>query len=635
MATNGILEALRHFGLILIACSLSLPVQARTLTYADGRKVEAELVGLTGGQATLRSGTREFAVPINFFSRDDQEFIRRLASGGTKSTAPAVPSSPHRVNQTVRRTYSDRFVWIFGWELNKDSDVGEMSTVLQTASQHGFNGAVVRLGPSNFRFAEYAGRAEQLRQACERNKMELIPAIFQVGGGGPTLMHHPNLAEGLPVKDALLVVSNGEARLLSEPLVHLANGDFERFSGNRFASFQVQDQPGEVSFVDKNIKHGGSASLRLENFTANQYSCGKVSQAISVRPRRCYRTQLWVKTVNLQPASSFSIIVLAGNRQLFKQGVNLAPTTDWRRVTLVFNSMDATKLTMHVEVWRGKAGKLWLDDWTLEEIGPLNVLRRSGTPVAVRSDAGNTLYVEGRDYASLQDPNYGPFKLDRDVAPLKILPSSRIVNGQRLRVSWFHSVTIGQLTPMCMGAPELYQVFDQEAKVLAEKLHPRRVLLNMDEIRMGGSCAACRGRNMGELLGECITKQAQIVRRHMPGAEIYVWSDMLDPNDNAHANYFLVEGNFAGACQHIPKDIVIAVWNRWPREKSLKFFTEQKFRILAACYYDAPDLESVKQWMNAMSPLPNVRGFMYTSWEKKYDLLPQFGALFSPERKAP
>jgi hypothetical protein len=25
--------------------------------------------------------------------------------------------------------------------------------------------------------------------------------------------------------------------------------------------------------------------------------------------------------------------------------------------------------------------------------------------------------------------------------------------------------------------------------------------------------------------------------------------------------------------------------------------------------------------------LPNVRGFMYTPWTKKYDLLPAFGAL--------
>jgi len=56
----------------------------------------------------------------------------------------------------------------------------------------------------------------------------------------------------------------------------------------------------------------------------------------------------------------------------------------------------------------------------------------------------------------------------------------------------------------------------------------------MDEIRMGGTCAACRGRNMGELLGECITKQTAVLRKYIPGVEVLVWSDMLDPHHNAH-----------------------------------------------------------------------------------------------------
>jgi hypothetical protein len=48
---------------------------------------------------------------------------------------------------------------------------------------------------------------------------------------------------------------------------------------------------------------------------------------------------------------------------------------------------------------------------------------------------------------------------------------------------------------------------------------------------------------------------------------------------------------------------------------------------LVACYYDADDLNEVKVWLELARPLPNVRGFMYTSWEKKYALLPAFGKL--------
>ena len=35
---------------------------------------------------------------------------------------------------------------------------------------------------------------------------------------------------------------------------------------------------------------------------------------------------------------------------------------------------------------------------------------------------------------------------------------------------------------VCMAEPELYQIFEHEAELLAEHLRPRRVLLNMDEI---------------------------------------------------------------------------------------------------------------------------------------------------------
>jgi hypothetical protein len=149
----------------------------------------------------------------------------------------------------------------------------------------------------------------------------------------------------------------------------------------------------------------------------------------------------------------------------------------------------------------------------------------------------------------------------------------------------------------------------------------------MDEIRMGGTCRACEGKNMGELLGQCITRQSDILRKRIPGAQVYVWSDMLDPNHNAHGNYYLVNGDYTESWSHVPKDIKIAVWGGEPREKSLKFFEQQKFETLIACYYDANDLQEVKGWLELAKSAQGVRGFMYTPWLKKYALLPAFGDL--------
>ncbi len=533
-------------------------------------------------------------------------------------------------------TYPDRFVWIFGWGLGKDSDVDEIVRVLDSGAQHGLNGAMVSFGLDSLckKTPDYFRRLDAVKQACDRNKMDLIPAVFSVGYGGGVLAHDRHLAEGMPVEKSLFVVNGSEARFVPDGTVRLVNGDFEEFKNHRFKGYNFHDQPGEVSFADTQVRHSGAASLRMENFTANPHGHARVMQEIRVTPRRCYRVNLWVKTENLHPTSAFQISVLAGERQLAPRTFHLPSTGDWRKLTMIFNSLDNKSVRLYAGLWGGKSGKIWLDDWSIEEIGPINVLHRPGTPVMVCSEDGAVSYVEGKDYAPLVDPQFNPYRdEDRTSPPLKLLPGGRIRDGERLHVSWYHSMLIhdSQVT-VCMGEPALYEIFDHEAKLLAERLHPRKVMLNMDEIRMGGTCQACRGRNMGELLGECITKQVASLRKYMPGVEVYIWSDMLDPNHNAHKNYHLVEGDFTGSWKHVPKDLIVAVWGGEPREKSLRFFADEGFRTLVSCYYDTENLDQVKGWLELARQTKNVRGFMYTPWQKKYALLPAFGDLLQDGR---
>ena len=539
------------------------------------------------------------------------------------------------VQLAAAEPYADRFVWVFGWGLGKDSDVAEITRLLQTAGQHGFNGAVISSGLDTLckQSPDYFRRLNEVKQACETNRMELIPAIFSVGYGGGSLSHDRNLAEGMPVVDAPFLARAGEARFVAGTNVLMANGGFENFDGNKIKGFDFCDQPGEISFVDSEVKHGGKASLRLENFTANQHGHGRVMQTLKVQPQRCYRVTLWVKTAGLQPIGAFNLQALANDRSLAPRQFNLASTGDWRKLTMLVNSLNYDRIRLYAGMWGGKDGKLWLDDWTVEEVGPVNVLRRPGTPVTVRNADGSITYEEGRDYAPLHDPQFSPWRDDREALALKLLPYGRIREGDSLRVSWYHSMLIhdSQVT-VCMGEPAVYDIFDHEIKLLAERLQPRRVFLNMDEVRMGGTCRACQTQNMAELIGKCVTRQAQTIRKYLPQAQVYVWSDMFDPNHNAHGNYYLVDGDFTGSWKHLPKDLIIAVWGGEPREKSLSFFAKEGFSTLVACYYDADDLNDVNGWLQAARPLPSVRGFMYTPWQKKYSLLPAFGDLIKQSR---
>ena len=552
-------------------------------------------------------------------------FFRRVTDGAFALILIALFAA-----QSLHAAYSDRFVWIFGWGLDKESDVGEITKVLDTAGEHGLNGAVFsfNLDTLSKQNADYFRRLEAIQRVCESNKLDFIPSVFSIGYGGGILSHNPNLAEGLPVVDAPFVVASNEAQFVADPNVRLVNGNFEDVAGNNFKGFGFFDQPGEISFADTEVKHGGRTSVRLQNFTANPYGHGRVMQTVRVLPHRCYRVSLWVKTEGLQPANAFRCMALADDHDLAPRQFNLPATTDWRKISFIFNSLDHDKANLYAGLWEGKAGKIWLDDWTIEDTGPVNVLNRPGTPVTIRSEDGSTTYIEGRDYAPLTSPNFNIWRGDSPPAVLKILPGSPIKDGQRLRVSWYHPLLLNdsQVT-VCMAEPELYQIIDQEAKLLAEHLHPRRVLLNMDEVRMGGTCQACAGRDMAQLIGECVARQVTAIHRYSPDAIIYVWSDMFDPNHNAHGGYYLVQGDFTGSWKYMPKDVVMAVWGGEPREQSLHFFADQGFATLVSCYYDADNLDDVKRWLKIAQPLSNVRGFMFTPWERKYDLLPAFGDL--------
>jgi len=102
---------------------------------------------------------------------------------------------------------------------------------------------------------------------------------------------------------------------------------------------------------------------------------------------------------------------------------------------------------------------------------------------------------------------------------------------------------------------------------------------------------------------------------------------MLDPNHNAHDNYYLVDGDFTGSWEHVPKDLIIVCWYHEKRKESLKFFSDLGFRTLAGAYYDGDTLENPRNWLETLSRTPRARGIMYTTWQSKYALLADFGDL--------
>ena len=532
-----------------------------------------------------------------------------------------------------KKVYPDRWVYV-SRSFDTDKDVEEVREIAQTASEHGLT-AIVLSGMDRISLGspEYLGRLRKVKTIADQFRLEIIPSGFNTGYGGALLSHNKNLAEGMLVKDALFVAKDGVAGFVADSPAELQNDGFEQFQGDRFTAFEKQDEPGKKTFVDTKVSHSGKFSLRIENFGETKAGIARVAQQIRVSPYRCYRVSAWVRTEDVAPDSLFSIKAFTPDgRDLCPfEPPAPAPTSGWRQVTTAFNSWNFDRIELNFGVFEGVKGKVWVDEAKLEEVGLMNVVRRAGAPLTVRDEATGTVYEEGRDFAPVSDPHLD-FLWTHEMPSIRLLPASRIQNGARLRVSYYHGTTIyNDQVSACPSEAQTYEIWKQQFPLIEKYLAPKRYFLGVDEIRLFNRCEACRARQMtaSEMLGQMTQWLYSQVRAVNPKAEVLVWSDMFDPNHNSKHQYYLVEGSLENTWQYLPNDMGIVLWYFDKRRESLDFFSSRGFRTIAGAYYDGDDLHDPEGWLEAMDTTPNAAGIMYTTWSSKYKLLAPFGDLVS------
>ncbi len=514
--------------------------------------------------------------------------------------------------------------------LADDAELARVEQIARTASAHGLNGMLLSAGFDmlDLKTPEYFRRLTHLKQTCDGLKVEIIPLGFGIGYGSGVLAHNKNLAAALPVRGALYVAGKDEARFVADTPAELVNGGFEQRNGDVPAGYTVH---GGRAALDNDTAHSGKTSVRFEDFRASKGDVW-LEQPLEVRPYRSYRLRCWVKTENAAPRAIFHIWAMAPDgRDLAYMEPNLPATTGWRELVWHFNSWYADRVNLRVGISEGEAGKVWVDDVAVEETGLVNVLRRPGTPLVVRNEKTGQVYEEGRDFAPVSDPQLN-FRWDHDGPAIRLLGSGRIRTGDRLRVDYYHGTMIYRdQVPIDMSEPEVYAIWERQMPLIEKYLAPRKYFLSMDEIRVGGHCQACKRRHltMAQILGDCVARQEKMIRAANPRSEIWIWSDMFDPNHNARAQYYLIDGSFADTWKYLAKDLRIACWYYEKRDLSLPFFSKVGYRTLGAAYYDADDLTNPKGWLESLGRTPGAEGIMYTTWDNKYGLLPAFGDLVS------
>jgi hypothetical protein len=538
-----------------------------------------------------------------------------ILTTGYAHAQTTAPSSPERF----------QYRWVYLMQnLQVEDNVPKVEAILRRAKAAGYNGIALADFKLNIldRVPErYFRNLARVKAVADELGMDIYPAVAPFGYSSGILAHDPNLAEAIPVRDAAFVVRNGQADIAEAGDLLGGIGEFENAPGDKFAGWDYQDAIGTGIVADRTVKRGGTQSLRIENIgTAHAPSGnGRIQKLLTVEPFRQYHLSVWIKTEDFARPGEIKAIALpeSGGPSLIQNSWRVQKTQDWTEYHAVFNSVDKTKVRVYAGVWGGTTGKLWFDDLRLTEVGLLNLVRRNDCPLVVRDTDTGTVYTEGKDYSPVRDEKIGmvPYAGSYDVyhtPPSITIPSgSRIKEGQRLRVSFWHTVSVyEEQVTASLTHPKVYEVVGKQVESVHKALSPKGYFLGYDEIRVGGWSGD--KRTPGELLAESVRKTVGIVRKTAPNATVFFWSDMFDPSHNAHGDYYLVNGSWAGAWEGLPKDAVIVNWNSGKPKESLPFFANRGHRQILAGYYDGrPD--SIQQWLSDAKGISGVVGVMYTT----------------------
>ena len=497
---------------------------------------------------------------------------------------------------------ANRWVYLNDSLLAKDC-VERVSNVVATAKAGGMNGVVFGCGVE---FCRYWGkdrheRLARIKAACDAMDMEIIPTMWALGYAA-LRNYDRNIVEGIAVE-----------------------GVPYRVEGTN-AVFDAASAP--VTAVD----------VKTCCCQRTNVYCRFIKKA-KVKPHRRYRYAFEFRTKDLAGDKPFKVIALDGSRSTYFEKescvVDYRPTQDWTPYEMSFCSAESDLYYLYIGFMSGwKGGLIDVRNITLSEIGPGQVLHRPGAPMTLRNAETGQVYEEGRDYTA---PKMGLSLTSHDMPPLALAlpPGSRVKAGDRLTFdSYTPAIVNGQQASSCLSEPSLYGYLEDSAARIEAALHPKKWHLSMDEFRNGGTCAACRARGMtmGQIYADAVTKAFNIVRKAHPGAEVYIWSDMLDPDHNGVKEYFNCATSFEDAWKGVPKDLVICCWYGKKCETSMKFFSEKGFRTFAAAYYDEkPPFPVSRRWRDTVRRTPGAVGIMYTTWRSAFGDLPAFCDMLKEE----
>lgn len=464
----------------------------------------------------------------------------------------------------------------------------------------------------------YFKNVERIQKKAAELQLKLVPTVCSVGYSNDILSLNPNLAEALPVRDALYTVRAGRANLQAD-----ANQALSALSDRR-----------KWGFIDEPFKQDGDALKSSPPYTGNV----RISKPLKLIPFRHYHVSVQIKTQDFDTPVEIKILTQSG-RSLNYTNLRTEPSQDWKTHHITFNSLENSEANLYIGAWGPTQGSLSIKQPIFEECGAVNLVRRKSAPIRIElesEDGKRTPLEEGIDFKPWEDPKLGnvPYGGEYEVwheAPA-IQLKRQLPDGAKLRVSYYHTHIVyeGQVCGTASDA-EFESLLDQQIERMTKLFPNSDFMMSHDEYRvMGWTPATAKGLAPDATPGQVLTHNVRHCSEKLfarnPKPSIAVWSDMFDPYHNAVEKYYLVNGSLSGS--HAPESVRIVNWNFGKREESLQHFSKRGHEQILAGYYDS-NPKQIATWLDSVvdRKIPGVQGVMYTTWKRNYSDLEKFAEL--------
>jgi hypothetical protein len=508
----------------------------------------------------------------------------------------------------------------------------------------------------NLWFADSSGERwaramTKLRDGIHAEGMALVVAGVPLGYCTPVLANNPRLVTGAPLRRIPLKVRG--RRLVPISTAALRNGSFERVRSGVPRGWESFDTPRATIKMVTSRRHRGANSVLFSNAKVADQQMARLFTTVKVRPFQQYSLRFWVRARQLRADFLGPYVVDAKTRRsLTAQHYSVAGpentrrylpsprnwTSRWVEQRIAFNSLTARRVRLALGVWGWERGKLWLDDVRIQADPLLNVVRRPTLPLSLRT-AENDKRVPIK-------ANVGPIKdrgLGRTAYPgyydtyhrsprVKLRSGTRLKPGQRLTLDGYHAqVTTAGQVGCSWHDPAALALMNRIYAKAAQRDFADAYMIDLDEVRTGGWEPADRAYgNSSKAFAAHVQKVTGSVSRTV-GGPVYVWGDMLDPTQNAVAEYYHVRGSLTNSWVGVdPDDVVVVNWKDLDDaervgKRSFAHFDDLGFQQVVAGFYDQDVASNHAAWQRAIdSRTDRLVATMYTTWREDYSQLPAF-----------